>query len=56
MRVSAQAEVSGIDLAEHSEVGYDLTPVQHSAYRRVRHTLFLDPEDVPSDLTQESRL
>ena len=56
MRVSPQAEVSGIDLAEHSEVGYDLTPVQHSAYRRVRHTLILDPEDVPSSMmTQETR-
>ncbi|WP_228488998.1 ammonium transporter [Raineyella fluvialis] len=28
MRVSPEAETSGIDLAEHSEVGYDLTSVQ----------------------------
>ncbi|WOP18146.1 ammonium transporter [Raineyella sp. LH-20] len=35
MRVSTEAEMTGIDLAEHSETGYDLTPVQHSAFRGV---------------------
>ncbi len=46
-RASKATEHSGIDLGEHSEVGYDLTPVQHSAYRSVRQTLYLDPADAP---------
>lgn len=37
LRVSPEAEESGIDLSEHSEVGYDLTPVQLTAFG-VRHT------------------
>ena len=49
MRVSPQAETRGIDLAEHSEAGYDLTPVQHSAYRAVRQTLVFHPDDMPAD-------
>ncbi|HET7723020.1 MAG TPA: ammonium transporter [Propionibacteriaceae bacterium] len=55
LRVPKQAEVSGVDLAEHSEVGYDLTPVQHSTYRRVRHTLLLDPAQLPAPAQQETR-
>jgi ammonium transporter, Amt family len=55
LRVPMQAEVSGVDLAEHSEVGYDLTPVQHSTYRRVRHTLLLDPAQLPKSSPQETR-
>ncbi len=54
LRVPMQAEVSGVDLAEHSEVGYDLTPVQHSTYRRVRHTLLLDPAQMPASTPQET--
>lgn len=54
LRVTPQAEVSGIDLAEHSEVGYDLTPVQHSAYRGVRHTLFIDADDLPEVSRKEN--
>jgi Amt family ammonium transporter len=48
IRLNPHDEVSGIDLAEHSEVGYDLTPVQHSAYRGVRQTLIMTPEDLPA--------
>ena len=43
-RAAAGSEHAGIDLGEHGEVGYDLTPVQHSAYRSVRQTLYLEPE------------
>lgn len=46
-RAEASSEHGGIDLAEHSEIGYDLTPVQHSAYRGVRQTLLLGPSDLP---------
>ncbi len=48
MRATAHAEVTGIDLSEHSEVGYDLTPVQHSAYRGVRQTLYIPAEELPA--------
>ena len=48
-RVTPAVELSGIDLAEHSEAGYDLTPVQHSAYRAVRQTLVFHPDDMPAD-------
>jgi Amt family ammonium transporter len=48
MRVSAHVETGGIDLAEHCEVGYDLTPVQHSAYRTVRQTLYFHPDEIPA--------
>ena len=43
-RAAVTAEHSGIDLGEHSEVGYDLTPVQHSAYR-VRQTLYIGADE-----------
>ncbi len=52
-RAEASAEHGGIDLGEHSEVGYDLTPVQHSAYRAVRQTLLLDPSDLPARKEEE---
>ena len=52
-RVTRVVENAGIDLAEHSEVGYDLTPVQHSAYRGVRQTLLLDPSDLPAKKKEE---
>ena len=44
-RAAVTSEHGGIDLAEHSEIGYDLTPVQHSAYRGIRQTLYLEPEE-----------
>lgn len=37
----------GIDLAEHSEAGYDLSPVYYSS--RVGHTLVLTKDDFPGD-------
>jgi Amt family ammonium transporter len=33
IRVAPQAELDGIDLAEHAEVGYDLSSVRYTAYR-----------------------
>lgn len=48
-RAAAPSEHAGIDLDQHSEVGYDLTPVQHSAYRSVRQTLYISPEKEPTD-------
>ncbi|MFT3970188.1 MAG: ammonium transporter [Micropruina sp.] len=44
-RVSTADELGGIDLAEHSEVGYDLSPVYYSS--RVGHTLVLTKDDFP---------
>ena len=44
-RVSAQEELGGIDLAEHSEVGYDLSPVYYTS--KVQRTLVLTKDDLP---------
>jgi ammonium transporter, Amt family len=44
-RMPVPDEVTGIDLAEHSEVGYDLTPVQHSAFRNIRQTLYIGADE-----------
>ncbi len=44
-RVSASEELNGIDLAEHSEVGYDLSPVYYSS--KVQRTLVLSADDLP---------
>ncbi len=44
-RVSTSEELGGIDLAEHSEAGYDLSPVYYSS--RVGHTLVLTKDDFP---------
>ena len=47
-RVSKAEELSGIDLVEHSEVGYDLSPVYYSAMGAgVRRSLLLEPDDLP---------
>ena len=48
MRISLDEELSGIDLAEHTEIGYDLSPVYYSSYTGVRRTLYLDPDDLPA--------
>ena len=44
-RVSSADELNGIDLAEHSEVGYDLSPVYYSS--KVQRTLVLSADDLP---------
>ena len=41
LRVSPAQETSGIDLAEHAEVGYDLSKVQYSTYNKT--LLISDP-------------
>ncbi|MBK8463075.1 MAG: ammonium transporter [Nigerium sp.] len=48
-RVSKKDELSGVDLSEHSEVGYDLSAVYYSALggAGVRRTLLLDASDLP---------
>ncbi len=46
-RVSTSDELGGIDLAEHSEAGYDLSPVYYSS--RVGHTLVLTKDDFPEN-------
>ena len=54
-RVSKAAELGGIDVAEHSEVGYDLSPVYYSALGGVRRSLLVDPSDLPeSELSKEA--
>lgn len=47
-RVSAADELRGIDLAEHSEAGYDLSPVYYSS--KVQRTLVLSAEDLPESV------
>ena len=44
-RVSPADELSGIDLAEHSEAGYDLSPVYYT--NKVQRTLVLSKDDLP---------
>jgi len=44
-RISASDELSGIDLAEHSEAGYDLSPVYYT--NKVQRTLVLTKDDMP---------
>ena len=51
-RVSRVAENNGIDLAEHSEVGYDLSPVYYSSFDGVRRTLFVEPDTLPKSVRE----
>jgi Amt family ammonium transporter len=44
-RISSSDELSGIDLAEHSEAGYDLSPVYYT--NKVHRTLVLTKDDLP---------
>ncbi len=44
-RVSSSDEISGIDLSEHSEAGYDLSPVYYT--NKVQRTLVLSKDDMP---------
>ena len=53
-RVSPADELSGIDVSEHSEVGYDLSPVYYTSLGGVRRTLVLGPEDLPDDIRASS--
>ena len=43
LRVATGAETGGVDLAEHAEVGYDLSRAQYSSYH-IRKTLWLPAE------------
>lgn len=52
IRVPAAVEVGGIDVGEHAEAGYDLTPVQFSTYPKVRQTLFLDSDELRQAATR----
>ena len=48
-RISPADELSGIDLAEHSEAGYDLSPVYYT--NKVQRTLVLTKDDLPEAVT-----
>jgi Amt family ammonium transporter len=48
-RVTPAAELNGIDLAEHSEAGYDLSPVYYT--NKVQRTLVLSKDDLPETAT-----
>jgi Amt family ammonium transporter len=48
-RISPADELSGIDLAEHSEAGYDLSPVYYT--NKVQRTLVLSKDDLPETAT-----
>jgi len=57
-RVAKSEELGGIDLGQHSEVGYDLSPVYYSALGSgVRRTLLLESSDLPdaAKSTKEAR-
>ena len=53
LRVTADQEMAGIDLGQHSEVGYDFSPVYYSSLGgpRVRHTVILEPSDLPEPVS-----
>ncbi len=51
-RVSRVAENNGIDLAEHTEVGYDLSPVYYSSFNGVRRTLLVEPSELPAHVLE----
>jgi Amt family ammonium transporter len=48
-RISPADELSGIDLAEHSEAGYDLSPVYYT--NKVQRTLVLTKDDLPEPVS-----
>ena len=48
-RISSADELSGIDLAEHSEAGYDLSPVYYT--NKIQRTLVLTKDDMPETET-----
>ncbi len=52
-RVTQAEELAGIDLAEHSEIGYDLSPVYYT--NRVQRTLVMTKEDLADDKTGGSK-
>ncbi len=52
-RISANSELAGIDQNEHSEIGYDLSPVYYT--NRVQRTLVLSKEDLADDKTGASK-
>jgi ammonium transporter, Amt family len=52
-RISAADELAGIDLAEHSEVGYDLSPVYYT--NKVQRTLVLTKDDLAEAKTGASK-
>ena len=52
-RVTQAEELAGIDQNEHSEIGYDLSPVYYT--NRVQRTLVLSKEDLAEDLTGASK-
>ncbi len=55
-RITKREENDGIDRHEHSENGYDLSPVYYSSLggsASVRRTLYLEPDDLPEDLRKE---
>ncbi|MFT4110284.1 ammonium transporter [Propionicimonas sp.] len=49
-RISPADELSGIDLAEHSEAGYDLSPVYYT--NKVQRTLVLTKDDLDEAATK----
>ena len=52
-RVTQAEELAGIDQNEHSEIGYDLSPVYYT--NRVQRTLVLSKEDLADDKTGASK-
>ncbi|GAA2183037.1 ammonium transporter [Brooklawnia cerclae] len=49
IRVSSAVETSGIDLAEHAEIGYDLSKVQYSSYNIKRMLIVPKDEGTATD-------
>ncbi len=51
-RITRLAENTGVDLAEHTEVGYDLSPVYYSSFDGIRRTLFVEPDALPAHVLE----
>jgi Amt family ammonium transporter len=49
IRVTPSEELSGIDVAEHAEVAYDLSNVRYTAYRGFTHAVVIPAS--PSEAT-----
>ncbi|MDR1448783.1 MAG: ammonium transporter [Propionibacteriaceae bacterium] len=52
VRVTAAAELAGIDLAEHAEIGYDLSNVRYTAYPGFSHTVVVPAVVLDKEITE----
>ena len=46
LRLTPEAELSGADINEHAEVGYDLSNVRYSSFQRINASVVVPKEEV----------